>query len=230
MASKYIEKRYTSGSTVYLAVFRKSDGKVFDWADNTWKLDGSATTPNVAMSALRSAGTGQSLYVVSLNLATINATATPVDVTVLAFKRVGGSVSLANDEAISEPVGWQIAEGDLVTEEEGGPQVKTTVSVTSTAGNNAHVKVQLVDSTGTLIDLDALDPAATCAVQVIRDGNHAQFSLSTSDFGAPNGAGWFEADYANPNFTADRGYTVLTTVIAGGVTYSSKLATFHVVP
>lgn len=106
----------------------------------------------------------------------------------------------------------------------------TTVSVTSTAGTTAHVKVQMTDSRGALIDIHALDAAATCAVTVIQDGGATQFSLATGDFGAPSSSvGWFEADYANPAFTADRGYTAEVTVVANGITYQGS-TTFFTVP
>lgn len=111
-------------------------------------------------------------------------------------------------------------------------RIRITVSVTSTAGTTAHVKVQLVDAFGAVVNIHSLDAAATCAVTVIQDGGSTQFSLSTSNFGsAATGDGWFEANYSNPSFSTDVGYTAEATVVCPtiGSTYNGS-ATFFVVP
>jgi len=224
MASRRVHIKATTGWTVYAVVIRLSDGKVFDWSDNSWKVLASATTPAVAMSSLLAIG-GATQYAATINLATINSTLTPVDVMIAAYHQAGGSAAPAADTAIGEGDSFTIVGGAASTAT--GYVVDATIDVTTTAGTNAHAKVQLRDAAGALVDLDGV--TATCAVEVQRDGVHTQFSLSTSDFGSPNTNGWFEADYANPNFTTDVGYTGIATVVVGGVTYTG-LCNFNVWP
>jgi len=214
---------HDASRTVYAVVFRLSDGKVFDWSDNTWKLIGAPpTTPNVALTQLVAFGDGLAEYGADLNLSTINATITPVDISVKFFDRLGGSAAPATDEYLGQLDSFSVMAGNRVGLAFGTlPAFNVCVNVTTTTtdGTNSHVKVQLFDQRGQLVDLDALDPSATCAVEVIEDGGTPQFSLSTSDIGAPTSDGWFEDDYANPGFSGDTGYTAIATVVTGGQTY-----------
>lgn len=228
MTTRRITTLATTGWNVYAIVQRLSDGKCFDFADNSWKTLAGATTPGIALASLASYGGSQSLFGADLNMSTINATVTPVDVQVVFQKRAGGSPAPSTDTVIAVADPLTIVLGnEQSTTANGGYSVDCTVDVTTTAGTTAHVKVQLRDAAGALVDLDGV--TATCAVEVQRDGVHTQFSLSTSDFGSPNTNGWFEADYANPNFTTDVGYTGIATVVVGGVTYTG-LCNFNVWP
>jgi hypothetical protein len=232
MATERITARAISTYTVYAVVFRLSDGKVFDWADSTWKLIGAPpTTPGVAMTGLVTFATGFKQFAADLNLSTINATMTPVDVVVRMFVQAGGSPAPATDTDLGEIQSFTIVGGQRLDGTSSLPSlmVVVTVDTTTTAGTNSHVKVQVLDQAGQLVNLDSLDPSATCAVDVQRDGVHSQFALSTSDFGAPNANGWFEADYANPAFTTDSGYTAIATIVTGGVTYKGA-CNFNVWP
>lgn len=232
MATRRISSLATTGWNVYFVLTRLSDGKVFDWSDNSWKVLASATTPGVAMSSLVSWGSSVSMFAGDLNMTTVNNTTTPVDVAVTAFHRAGGSPAPATDTPITQGDPFTIVNGDIAVTT--GPlgtgfQLDVTVDTTTTAGTTSHVKVQMLDVAGQLINLNTLDPSATCAVAVIRDGNFAQFSLTTGNFGAPNAQGWFEADKTNPNYTTDIGYTAIATVVTGGFTYYG-LCNFNVWP
>lgn len=232
MATRRICSLGTTGWTVYFVLTRLSDGKVFDWNTNVWATLGAAVTPAVAMSSLVSFGASVSEFAANLNMTTVNNTTTPVDVVVTAFHQAGGSPAPATDTPITQGDPFSIANGDIVVTS--GPlgtgfKVEVTVDTTTSAGTNSHVKVQLRDSAGQLINLNTLDPSATCAVAVVRDGNYAQFSLTTGNFGAPNSQGWFEADKINPNYTTDIGYTAIATVVTGGLTYYG-LCNFNVWP
>lgn len=223
MATKRAHYTATTGWTVYAAVFRLSDGKVFDWNDNTWKVLASATTPAVAMSSLANLGGGLSVFACSINLTTVNNTTTPLDLIVIAFHQAGGSPDPDTaDDALGECDSITVASGDIVASD--GPlgtgfQVVSVTDTTTTSGDNSHIKVQLLDANGQLIDLSVADPTATCAIDVQRDGVHTQFTLSTGDVGAPNANGWFEADMENPDWQTDCGYTVIATIVTGGKTY-----------
>lgn len=224
MTTIRINAYHDASATVYAVVFRLSDGKVFDWADSTWKLIGAPpTTPNVALTQLVAFGAGLAEYAANLNLSTINATITPVDISVKFFRQAGGSPAPATDEYLGEIESFSVVAGNRVGIGFGTLPVFAVIVVvdtTTTAGDSAHVKVQLCDQRGQLIDLDTLDPSATCAVDVIEDGGTPQFSLSTSDFGPPTSDGWFEDDYANPGFSGDTGYTAIATVVTGGMTFT----------
>jgi hypothetical protein len=223
MSTKRSSITATTGWNMYVSLFRLSDGKIFDWDDNTWKLiSAPATTPGVAMTSLVSYGGSQSEFAADLNLSLVNAGTTPVNVAIVAFRRIGGSQAPATDTPIGEGDPITIVNGDVVVTD--GPlgtgfQVVSVTDTTTTSGNNSHIKVQLLDAAGQLIDLSVADPTAVCTVNVQRDGVHNQFEIDGTDMGAPNANGWFEADYENPDWTADCGYTVITTITTGGITY-----------
>lgn len=71
-----------AGTSHYLALFRASDGYVFDFDDNTWTATiGAATTPYVACTEQTNlGGTGYSGFFASVDLADVNATTTAVQV------------------------------------------------------------------------------------------------------------------------------------------------------
>jgi len=228
MATRRIVTVATTGWNVYAIVQRLSDGKCFDFNSNTWATLAGATTPGIALTSLASYGGSQSLFGADLNMSTINSTVTPVDVEVIFQKRAGGSPAPSTDTviAVADPLTIVLGNEQSITVN-GGYSVECSIDVTTTAGTNAHVKVQLKDGAGGLVNLNGV--TATCAVNVQRNGVFSQFSLSTTDFGSPNANGWFEADYANPNFTTDVGYTGIATVVVGGVTYTG-LCNFNVWP
>lgn len=231
MASSRVSIRAATGLTVYAVVFRLSDGKAFDWDDDAFDTLGSVTTPAVSLTGLVTFGTTQREYAGDIDLETINATSTPVDLAIKIFSQLGGSPAPATDTYLGEVAPFTCVFGQRLKNASSYPAytVVVTVSTTSTAGTTAHVKVQVLDESNQLLDLNTLDSSATCEVEVIRDGPASQFSLSTSDFGAPKTSGCFEATYNNPNFTADKGYTAIATVVMGGRTYKGA-SNFNVWP
>lgn len=226
MATKRSSITATAGWNMYLVVYRLSDGKIFDWSDNTWKLlSAPPVTPGLAMTSLVAIGTTLAKYAASVNLTLINNTATPVDVVIVAFHRLSGSQAPATDTAIGEGDSFTIVNGDIVVPgKANGFRVHCVVYTNATMGNKAHCKVKLLDASGQAV----IDAAATCALNVQRDGVHNQFAVSTSDFGSQNANGYWEFDYENPNFTADVGYTGIATVVSGGVTYQTDDADFEI--
>lgn len=222
MATIRITSQAAAALTVYAVVFRLSDGKVFDWSDNTWKVIGSAVTPAVAMTNLATFATTEGDFAADLNLSTINATMAGVDVSIKIFSQAGGSPAPATDTYLGHIDPFTVVIGQRLSGVSSFPKFTAVcvVDTTTSLGTAAHVKVVLLDEAGQLLDLNTLDPAATCAVEVIRDGGAAQFTLSTINFGAPSASGWFEATQANPNFTTDVGYTAKATIVSGGNTYT----------
>lgn len=227
MATKRSNITAAAGWNVYLAVYRLSDGKIFDWSDNSWKLlSAPPVTPGLAMDSVVTLGPSLAEYAASVNLALINNTTTPVDVVIVAYHRLGGSMAPATDTPFGEGVdSFTIVSGDIaVPGKANGYRVHCVVYTNATMGNKAHCKVKLLDASGQAV----IDGGATCALNVQRDGVHNQFTVSTGDFGAQNANGYWEFDYDNPNFTADVGYSGIATVVSGGVTYQTDEADFEI--
>lgn len=237
MSSLTVRKRYVSSSNVYVAVFQDSDGKVFDWSDSTWKVAASATTPNVNLSVICAAGTGRSVYGGSVNLSTINNSSTPYNVTLIAFKRVGGSVNLANDVAISDSESFTITSGEMstlvsetiLTALEDEIYCEVTGNFSALAGTAAHFTACLKRRNGEVVDLASFDPTATCTMEIDRDatttgGNRASVeSLNSGETGSYNSSNRFEVELTSQTFDALVGYTVTATIMTESGNYIGYL-------
>ncbi len=237
MASRDYTHDYTSGSNLYLIFTRDSDGKVFDWSDNTWKVDASATTPGVAMSVLRGAGTGMSHYSATINLATINNTATPVDTHVMVFARAGGSVSLTADSLVGESFPVRITSGESVSYL--GTDVATslgqekfcvvTMNYSGLGGTSAHCTARLETRDGEVVDLDVFDSSAECTLTIDRDstttgGERSPVeSLTALEVGGYNADFRFEVELEDQTFDALVGYTLKMVITANGQDYEGRL-------
>lgn len=78
MTTETFEFQGVSGTTHYVAIFRVADGHVFDWDDGTFKAFGSATEKTVEVTdELAIGGSGQSLFSLDVDLATLNNTSMP---------------------------------------------------------------------------------------------------------------------------------------------------------
>lgn len=220
-----ISKQHAAGVNVYFAL-RKSDGTYFDFSDNAWKALASVTTVGLAATE-QTLAVGVSNYVASLDLADVNPGLAEVDCVILAFQRSGGAPAPLADTLIAQPYELMVQLSDV------GPKalkIDAALGVTTTSGTELALIVSL-SADGELVPLHALDPAATCAVDILRQGNFPQLSLTTGDMGAVNAAHKFEPVLADPNFTADRLYSLNVTIVADGVTITREAnKTFAVVP
>lgn len=220
-----ISKQHTAGVNVYFAL-RRADGNYFDFADNTWKILASVTTVGLAATE-QTLADNVSNYVATLDLADVNPGLAEVDCVILAFQRAGGAPAPLTDTLIAQPYALtvQLSQAGRRT-----LKIEAALGVTTTAGTELALIVYLT-ADGELVPLHALDPAATCAVDILRQGNFPQLSLTTSDMGAVNVAHKFEPLLADPNFTADRLYSLDVTIVADGVTITRQAnKTFAVVP
>lgn len=216
-----------SGLNVYAVAFRLSDGKVFDWSDNTYKLLASATTPGISMTALVTYATAFSKYGGSIDLLLLGGATpmVPVDISVTVFSRLGGSPAPATDTKLGEILPMRVIYGEITPASGQDCVVDVTLNLTTTSGLSAHLTVELKRPDGRTIPLSTIDPTATCAIDVTQDattsgGNRVpQFSLTTTDCGVVNTSDRWEVEYPNPAFTANRGFTAKATVVSGGVTY-----------
>lgn len=225
MATETFLKQYTAGVTVYF-VIRDAAGNYFDMDDNTFKALASCVDPYIeATERILKSGADDSNYVATFDLGDLAPGLAVVECFVMAIKRVGGSPDLAADLAISQP------EPLIAQLEKLGRRVmdvKWAIGTKTTAGTTVQVWAELT-ADGEPVALHTIDSGATCALEVKQHGNTSQFSMTTGDIGAVNAAHRFEAEYTNPNFTADRVYAAKITVVADGQTYVRD-RTFTVVP
>jgi len=226
------EKRVPTGYSYYLVIFDVPNNVVFDWNSNTWVALGSAVTPGLAMT-LATVGSLTMAHV-DLNLATICLNTTPRDISVSMYRQAAGSPAPTTDLILaSEPLrvccGYELPANHL----EQAFEVDITANLTTTSGNSMHFTAELRRS-GQTIPLHTLDTGATCAFSVTQDAvttggaRVSEFVIAAGTVGAANADSRFEAEYTNPNLTANRCFTVVATINTGGVTYTGtcKFTTF----
>ena len=226
MATETLSIQSASALNVYFTL-RNAAGNYFDFSDNTFKAIATATTPYVAATErIAAVGAAWSVYVADIDLADIAPTLAPVQVVAQAWRRSGGSPSLAADTPISE------AKAIIAQWERLGPlaiETKVRLATRTTAGTEIELMAWL-ESEGIRVPLHTLDPSATCTVDVLLRGNTTQISLDATAMGAVTAGHHFEPTYSNPNFTADRLYRANVTIVANGVTFGPQTHTFVVVP
>jgi hypothetical protein len=228
MATETVDQIYDTGEYLYYRVVRESDGKVLDFADNTFKTLATTSTMHVQMSSVASVGGGESLYAASLDLADINETMTPVAVKVVKYLRAGGSIVLADDEHLSAaPI--VVVNGSIQGED--GVQayyVDPTWTYTTENGVSQHFTAELKSRDGKSILLADIDPAATLTINVTRDADATEgervllVDLDDTDCGSVNSDSIFEVEYNMPldaELAALYGYRAKFYLTTGGVTY-----------
>ena len=106
--------KYSNAKTVYFRFFDPAQGAganlyTFDFDDNAWETSlAGATTPKLAATEKTDAGDAdESLYVATTDMASMNNTATPLEVLVQAVD------DLATDQVISEQACWVVS-GEVV--------------------------------------------------------------------------------------------------------------------
>lgn len=97
MATETFEFEGAAGVDHYVAVFKTSNGHVFDWNDGTFKAFGSATEKaELASEVANIGGSLKSLFKLAIDLATINNTGTPLEVAVNWFTNAGATDCVSN--------------------------------------------------------------------------------------------------------------------------------------
>lgn len=110
----------------YLAIFRTSDGHVFDWSDSTFKAFGSASQKTEAADEITHVGgTSRSLFSVAVDLSDVNDTSTPVEVVANWFTDSGATT------CVSTPLVFRVSlsavlTGDPIPELTGDPGATPT--------------------------------------------------------------------------------------------------------
>jgi hypothetical protein len=219
-----------SGLTVYGVAFRGSDGKVFDWSDNTYKTIGTAVTPAIAMTSQASYGSTQSQYGGSVDLLALCGASpmVPVDISLKIFSRAGGSPAPATDFKLGSLPKMRLIYGEITPPSGQDCVVDCTANLTTMSGVSMHLTAELTRPDGRTLPLATIDPTATCAIVVTQDATETgddrvpMFDLTTTDCGTVNAEHRFEVEYDNPNLASNRGFTADFTIVSGGVTYQGK--------
>ncbi len=95
-----------------------------------------------------------------------------------------------------------------------------TLSYTGTAGTTLHMRIDVVDGYGRIVDVNALDAAATASMTVSEHSQDGGSDMFTKAFSAGDQARkGFEQTQSNPGFTDDRQYIAQTTVTINGTPY-----------
>lgn len=225
MATETLVKQYYDGMNVYF-MLRNTAGNYFDQDDNTFKALASCVDPYFeATERIYKAGADESDYVADIDLDGLAPGLAAVECHAIAVKRVGGSPDLAADEIISQPETIVAQLGQLGYR---NYDLKFYIATKTTSGTTVQVWVELLADSA-LVALETIDPTAECTLEVKMHGNASQFTMNAAAMGAVNAAHRFEAEYTNPNFTADRGFVATPTITAVGLTISRD-KTFTVVP
>jgi hypothetical protein len=182
MTTKTIYIEHTSSETCWIEVV-DATGKLFDFDDDTFKTRGSGTTPYVVASVLTSAGTGRSLYGATVDLAAINPTGSLTTYFVAAYEQAGGSPDAATDRQI---------DSGLMTVQFGAEDQREVKVIVEGTIDGSDIELQAwLEIDGQLADLDTIDDAATCDIQLwehdagsyvfqVDDADDAAFALSAN--------------------------------------------------
>ena len=203
---------------VYFLVWNAAR-QILDWSDHTFKAPGSVTTLALAATEdTNGGGVSESAYYASLDLSYLNTTPAIGFFWVDAYRRAGGSPSLAAD-LLLDTAQLKVAGSRIVADGGAGDippgyVVRVGMNVTSTAGDHVQVYAS-VQYHGQPVTLGVGD---TCVFDCIEYSTGlSQFSGGTTAVG-PAASNQFEKTVDNPNFTDDVEYYLKATVVIGGVT------------
>jgi hypothetical protein len=180
MTSKTVTLSHEAGQTCWLAIFNQA-GQVWDFTAEVFRALSAAANFSLALTP---DGTENSYYVGTVDLATLNATALPVDYVLQTFEQPGGSPDLADLKLASAPFTVQLADEVATT-----PTVEPVLDVTID-GTDIELTAWL-ETDGQLVDLDTFAASATCDVQLrehsagavvfqVDDADNAAFALSVN--------------------------------------------------
>nr|AKH48437.1 hypothetical protein [uncultured marine virus] len=180
MATKTITLSHEAGQTCWLAIFNQA-GQVWDFTAGIFRSLASAANFSLALTP---DATETSYYQATVDLATLNATAAPINYVLQAFEQPGGSPDLADLKLISTGFTVQLSAEVAKT-----PTVEPVLDVTID-GTDIELTAWL-ETDGQLVDLDTFDSAATCDVQLrehsagavvfqVDDADNVAFALSAN--------------------------------------------------
>lgn len=140
MTTKTFTITYDAGASLYLAIFRPSDGYVLDLADNTFKaISAPPTTPYVAATERTGpGGSSKSLYTAAVNLANVNSGSTPTDYVVQWFT----DTSLAT--LISEDLDITVKSSDFYSPDSGNQATTEPTGPPSATATPAEISAWLL--------------------------------------------------------------------------------------
>jgi hypothetical protein len=222
MASHTFGQDFTASRNCYAVVYNAA-GNVFDFNDNTFKALASATTPFAACTEQTSGGgTGQSTYVVTINLALLNKTLDTVRYGITFFDRAGGTPAPLTDTAWTYRSPFSVQAAEIGDDE---LAVEFCPCFTSTAGTTMRALVTVLRN-GKPVNVYTLDSAATCTVTAREHG--AGSDLFTTSAATVSSNGDFAVSQASPGYTSDRAYqhTIAITVNSTTTSFRFPVANF----
>jgi hypothetical protein len=218
MASYPLKEVYTSSNNVYVVITDK-DSKYLDFADDTFKLLASCTTPYLALTEKTDGGgAGQSHYVGTLDLSKINKTLNAkFGVSAEYFVRSGATPAPLTDTAISylQKIATQSAE--LGEDEQ---DIQFLPVFTTTSGTTMRAIVSATRN-GRPVDIYALDSSATCTITAREHGSGVDLYTTSATTVGSNG--YFTVTQSTPGYTTDRGYQHTIAITCAGTTTTFQL-------
>lgn len=206
----------TAGQTVYFTLWN-SAGQVFDFDDNTFKAVGSAVTPALAATERTGPGGSVSHYTANLDLADVHMGGNVLRLWVAAFQQVGGSPAPATDTTLTIPESQRLLDIQFAEQGIGQLRLEVAPAFTTTAGLEMRLRAALTRN-GVKVPLETYDAAATLALAVREQGAGSDlFTISATTVGAD---GLFDLDQADPEFTSDRVYSFIYTLVENGNTHT----------
>ena len=217
MSSEQLPVHFTDSRTLYAALFNGA-GEVFDFdSDNFVALSLPPVDAFYPMSEnVGTGGAGFSSYWFTdpLDLSRINGTATPMDVELKVFDRVGGSEDLAADTVIHTSA-FAVKNGERV--EPGAAGMVCLFEPIYRANDDKMKFTVALELNGVAVTLDG---AASCEIVVRQVNPITGADLFSASVSAPDANGVFSLSQSAPNLSGDTStYRALITVVNDGVTY-----------
>lgn len=182
MSTETFSFEHIAGANLYVRLFDITDGKVFDFDDNTFKTLASATTPyKTATERADMAGTGRSGYTASINLSNVNDTG---EIQRFELKVYNNATPADADNPVGDPLSVTVqfgkaGERDVVAQGE--------LSVKSTLGDTAQItawlehagqKISIQSNGGTIFTADSATDKLTATAHGLN--NNDRVLLTTS--------------------------------------------------
>jgi hypothetical protein len=207
MATKTIPVIHTAGATLWFAVYNAA-GQVWDFTAGTFKALASAANFSTALTA---DGTVTTNYTATLDLSTLNAGGVATTYNLVVYDQVGGSPALSDTPLAELSITVQFGvEQDLTVE----PNFAGTI-------DGADIElIAWLEINGVVVDLDTLDAAATCDINLREQSAGSDFvDVDDND----------DAGYALSATVANQYQMLVTGVIVSGVDDSNVTATVKIV-
>lgn len=214
------------GSTGNDAVYTIRSGSAFAGGNTTINVDEAVSdatvdgtvdlnaTPFLAATERTGPGGAASVYTADVDLLDLHNHGAIGQYIVYAFSQAGADPVPASDTVVGSPEELVVQFGEVGR---GTLSVAFDGAFTTTAGTTLRL-IAALQRNGVRIELETIDPAATCALAVREHGSGSDlFTISATTV---NADGIFELSKATPGYTADRVYGYTITIVENGNTHT----------